>query len=165
MQFVATKPPKCSLTNLHTGESVDCLFNPTALSEEVSVEYSKQAVRGMSHQPLQYNATGNRQLPALEFYLDKFFAQQQPSDPDILDFRGFLRALTVPPSSPAGLGAPPRLLFVWPNVITIETVVRSLKFDYEQFAADASVLIYRATCVLEEILDQRVTSEQRREGV
>lgn len=164
MRQLATRPPRCVLVNLHSGESFECLFNPAALSEEVTVEYTKQGVRGLSHRPLQYASTDNRQLPGVEFYLDKLFASEQPGDPDILDFRAFMRALTVPPADPAGLAAPPRVLFIWPKVITIETVLRGLKLDYEQFAADASVLIYRATCTFEEILDVRVTSEELREG-
>jgi len=82
---------------------------------------------------------------------------------DVLRFRTFMRALTVPPAQPAGLGAPPRVLFVWPQVITIETVLRGLRFDYEQFAQDGSVLVYRATCNFEQILDVRTTSEDLRE--
>ena len=39
----------------------------------------------------------NRQLPGVEFYLDRFFSSEQIATPDILEFRAFLRALTLPP--------------------------------------------------------------------
>jgi hypothetical protein len=60
--------------------------------------------------------------------------------------------------------APPRVLVLWPRVLTIETVLTELEFSYRTFAGDASVLIYTATVTFEEILDVRVTSEMRRSG-
>jgi hypothetical protein len=48
-------------------------------------------------------------------------------------------------------------------VLTIETVLTDLEFQYKQFATDGSVLVYTATVSFEEILDARVTSEERRE--
>jgi hypothetical protein len=59
--------------------------------------------------------------------------------------------------------APPRVLFVWPTVMSIETVLTDLEFSYKQFAADATVLVYTATVTFEEILDVRVTSEDKRD--
>ena len=97
-------------------------------------------VPGLSHQLLQFQSTGNRQLSGVEFYLDRFFAKEQSDDADILDFRGFLRALTVPPKGAEGVPAtaPPRTLFVWPTVLSIETVLTDLEFQYKQFAGDAT---------------------------
>ena len=86
-------------------------------------------------------------------------ATAQPGSPDILDFRSFLRALTVPP---VGELAPPRTLVIWPKVLTVETVLTKLEFQYRQFARDASVLVYTAKCGFEAILDLRITSEELR---
>jgi len=156
------RPPRCSLVNVSTGESIDCLFNPAQLVEKVRVNWSRLNVPGLSHQVLQYQSTGNRTLEGVEFYLDRFFATRQPGSPDILAFRSFLRALTVPPS---GAFAPPRTLVIWPKVLTVETVLTGLELQYRQFATDASVLVYTAKCGFETILDVRVTSEElRREG-
>lgn len=165
IETVGTRPGRCTLVNVDTAESIDCLFNPTQLSEKVQVNWNRVAVLGLSHQPLQFQSTGNRQLSSVEFYLDKFFATEQPGNVDILNFRGFLRALTVPPAGTEGVPAtaPPRTLFIWPNVLTIETVLTDLEFQYKQFATDGSVLVYTATVSFEEILDARVTSEERRE--
>lgn len=166
LQSASTRAPRCVLTNTTTGESLDCLFNPTQFTEKVQVNYTRLDVQGLSYQPLQYKNTGNRQIAGVEFYLDKFFAQAQPNDPDIVDFRDFLRALTVPPRGAQTVlqGAPPRLLFLWPSVLTMETVVTDLELQYRQFGSDASVLVYTATVTFEEILDFRVTSEDRRTG-
>ena len=151
------RPPRCSIANITTGESIDCLFNPTQLSEKVKVNWSRLAVPGLSHQVLQYQSTGNRQVAGVEFYLDRFFATKQPGNPDILQFRSFLRALSVPP---AEMLAPARALIIWPKVLSIETVLTELAFQYRQFGVDASVLVYTAVCGFEEITDVRVSAEQ-----
>ena len=161
------RPPRCVLANVSSGESLECLFNPTQLSEKLQVNWSRLAVPGLSHQVLQFQGTGNRQLSGVEFYLDGFFAAEQPGDVKLLDFRAFLRALTVPPAGTEGVPAtaPPRVLFIWPSVVTVECVVASVDFQYRQLASDGTVLVYTATVTFEEILDTRVTSEELREEV
>jgi hypothetical protein len=161
---ITVRPPRCLLINVATGENMPCLFNPTQLTERVQVNWNRIAVPGLSHQLLQYQSTGNRQLGGVEFYIDRFFARQQATNADIRGFRGFLRALTVPPKAPQGVPvvAPPRTLFIWPQVLTIETVLTDLEFQYRQFGADGSLQVYTATVSFEEILDVRVTSEERR---
>jgi hypothetical protein len=164
MDQVRARPPRCVLVNVTTGESMECLFNPTQLSEKVQVNWNRLTVPGLSHQVLQYQSTGNRQLSGMEFYLDRFFAAEQPGNPDILNFRSFIRALTVPPAGTEGVidTAPPRTLVVWPKVVTIETVVTDVEFQYRQLAVDNTILVYTATVGFEEILDVRVTSESLR---
>ena len=161
------RPPRCVLVNVTTGESMECLFNPVQLSEAVQVNYSRLAVPGLSHQVLQYQSTGNRKIPGVEFYLDRFFAVEQPGEPDILAFRAFLRALTVPPGGTKDVEttAPPRVLIIWPQVLTIETVLTDLELCYCKLSADGSVLVYTATCSFEEVLDVRVVSETLRKEV
>ena len=159
------RPPRCTLFNLHTGDWIECLFNPEQLSEKVQVNYARLGVPGLSHQVLQYQGTGNRKLGGVEFYLDRFFAAEQPGDVEIMDFRAFLRALTVPPAETEGVlqTAPPRVLVVWPKFLTIEAVLTAVDFQYRRFGADGRVLVYAARVSFEEILDLRVSSENLRE--
>jgi len=165
--FIAARPPHCMIVNVTSGESIECLFNPTQLTERVDVRWNRLTVPGLSHQVLQYQSTSNRSLNGVEFYVDRFFAEEQPSQPDILNFQSFLRALTVPPAKTVSVlrTAPPRALIIWPNVLTIETILTQVEFQYKQFALDGSVLVYTATVTFEEILDVRVSPEQRRQGV
>ena len=167
IRLCSARPPRCLLVNVHTTETMECLFNPTQITEKVQVNWSRLAVPGLSHQVLQYQSTGNRTLGGVEFFLDRYFAVRQPGSPEILAFRAFLRALTVPPADTEGVPdtAPPRTLFIWPKVLTIETVLTDLEFQYRQFGVDGEVLIYAATCGFEEILDVRVTSETLRDEV
>lgn len=167
IELAMVRPPRCVLVNVTSGESMECLFNPTQLTEKVQVNWSRLAVPGLSHQVLQFQSTANRSLAGVEFYHDRFFATEQPGEPDIMEFRSFIRALTVPPSGTEGVvdTAPPRTLFIWPEVITVETVVTDVEFQYRQVAVDGRVLVYAATVTFEEILDVRVTSEELREEV
>ena len=48
------RPPRCSLVNVATSESIECLFNPTQLTEKVSVNWNRLSIPGLSHQLLQY---------------------------------------------------------------------------------------------------------------
>ncbi len=148
MDFVRARPPRCVLVNVDSGESLECLFNPAQLTEKWQIQWNRLVVPGLSHQPLQFQSTGNRQLANIEFYLDRFFAAENPSAPDILQFREFLGALTVATGSD-GLSAPPRTLLVWPGFVTVEGVLTEVEFQYRQFALDGSVLVYTATCTLE----------------
>lgn len=151
------RPERCSLVNVTTGEHVDCLFNPPQLLERVQVNWSRLGVLGLSHQVLQYQSTGNRGVGPLDFYLDRFFARAIESDADVLAFAEFMRALTVPRAGATDVAsaAPPRVLVVWPNVLTVEAVVTELELRFTDFAQDGSVLLYTASCSFEEILDVR----------
>lgn len=164
LEVAGIRAPRCFLANIGTGEILDCLFNPATLSEKVTVNWNRVTVPGLSHQLLQFQSTGNRQLSGVEFYVDRFFAKEQSEDADIIDFRNFLHALTVPPKGAEGVPAtaPPRTLVVWPGLLSIETVLTDLELQYKQFAVDGSLLVYSATVTFEEILDVRVTSEDRR---
>jgi hypothetical protein len=158
------RAPRCVLVNVTTAESMECLFNPKDLTEKIEVNWTRLTVPGLSHQVLQFQSTGNRQLAGVEFYLDRFFSAEAGADTDILEFRAFLRALTVPPEGTEGVAAtaPPRALFIWPAVVTVECVVASVEFQYRQLAVDGTVLVYTASVTFEEILDTRVTSEELR---
>jgi len=149
------RPARCSLVNVTSGESFDCLFNPPQLEERIEVRWSRLSPLGLGHQVLQYESTGSRTFGGVEFYVDRFFASAVETDPDVLAFATFMRALTQPPVSADTIGAaaPPRVLVVWPNVVTIETVVTELDLHFTDFARDGSVLLYTATCSFEQILD------------
>ena len=165
IELAAGRPPRCVLVNVGTAEAIECLFNPTQLTEKLSVGWNRLAVPGLSHQVLQFQSTGNRRLDGVEFYLDRFFAAEQPGSPDIADFRRFLLALTVPPAGTEDVTgtAPPRVLFIWPGVLVMDAVVTDVEFQYRQMALDGRVLVYAASVGFEEILDLRATAETLRE--
>ena len=59
---VMVRPPRCSLVNVTTGEAMDCLFNPTQLSEKVQVNWNRLAVPGLSK--LSKAAQGHSGIPS-----------------------------------------------------------------------------------------------------
>ncbi len=158
------RAPRCVLVNVSTAESMECLFNPTQLSEKLQVNWNRLVVPGLSHQVLQFQSTSNAQLSGVEFYLDRFFAATNGSDSILGDFRAFLRALTVPVGGTETVAAtaPPRVLVIWPEVLTVECVVNTVEFQYRQFGIDGRVLIYTATVGFEAILDVRVKTVEVR---
>lgn len=156
------RAPRCTLVNVATAESMDCLFNPTQLTEKLQVNWNRLIVPGLSHQVLQFQSTSNTQLSGVEFYLDRFFATTNGSDAVLGEFRAFMRSFTVPVGGTETVAAtaPPRVLVIWPEVLTVECVVNTVEFQYRQFGVDGRVLVYTATVGFEAILDVRVTSDQ-----
>ena len=163
--IASVHPVRGTLCNLQTGEDIEFLFNPTTFGERLRVNYNRIAIPGLSHQRLQYVSTSNTTLP-MEFYLDKFFSAQVTGeeDPDVLDFKRFLQALTVPPGGAEDVvgGAPARALLIWPGVISLTCVLTRLDIQYEMFDLFGDVLIYRARTTFEEVREVRITSEDMR---
>ena len=159
MRDAIRSAPRVTLVNLVTTEQHVCLLNPTAFAEKVQVGYNRLSVPGLTHQVLQFQNTGNRRVDGVEFYLDRLVADQADA-PDILAFRRFLRALTLPVLVAGQPTAPPRVLLVWPAVLTMEAVLTDVEFAYRSFGGDGRVLTYSASVSFEEILDVRRTAPE-----
>jgi hypothetical protein len=85
-----------------------------------------------------------------------------------MEFRAFLRALTVPPEGTEGRGRArrrPGCSSSGPRCSRSRPWSTDVEFQYRQVAVDGEVLVYAATVTFEEILDARVTSEALREEV
>lgn len=161
-EAVAT-PPRMHLVDLSTGEDLEVFFNPEQIVEEIQVAYARLTVPGMSHQPLQYTNTGN-QAVTLDLYAVGNTEGQRVL---IEDFRRFLQSLCYPKGDAGTIddGAPPRVLFVWPNVWSWTCVITGLRITSTQFALNGRISRYVASVTLEEIRDVRLTSDDvRRHG-
>ena len=158
LSVVSQRPARMSLTNLATGMSVEAQSNPPELEETIDVNWARPAVPGLSHEPLQYSHTSN-----LKHGLTLTFDALDPTyDPArILLARRFLQSLCVPrqAAQDIGSGAPPRVLFVWPNLISLTCVITSLGFKYSRFRLDGTPTLFTVKVALEEIRDVRLTSE------
>jgi len=151
MDFLATRPPRVTLVNLDTQERMECLINPETLTEKLSVIYRRLSVPGVGHQMLQYDSTSNRVVPGLELAFDRRIGKPSVSEADIVAFRDFLRKVAQPAQVDLP-SAPPTVLFVWPKVLSIECVLSDLEFRYQAFGAEGELLMYTATCTLEEVM-------------
>lgn len=163
----ASRPPKCLLINTITGEAMEPMFNPTQISEEMQAHFQRHQAPGVSWETLHYTGTSNRTFKGIEFYVDRFFAEAQPSAQDIREFRAFLRAFMAPSAAQDGApnNTPPRMLFIWPDVAVMEAVVLDLEFQYKQFNVYSELLVYTATCSLEAVAVRPVTSELLRQDL
>jgi hypothetical protein len=170
------KPARVSITNLVTGEGWMAMFNPTQFEEGVGVNYTRQNVPGLSHKPLQYAGTDNYKFELALYYraqatdLANPFAQSAVRDKkpkglsDVLEMRKFLQSLCYPvQSTTVGGGGPPRVLVVWPNVITLVCVVVGLKIQNRRFNVEGTPVEYVANVTFEEIRDDRIDMDEVRD--
>jgi hypothetical protein len=147
-----------SIANVSSGDSIDAQFNPTEFEEALEVNWARQTVPGLSHQPLQFVHTGNA-----KFTLELNFEAQDPTTnlDEIHRSRRFLQSLCYPRRGADDVigGGPPRALFVWPNVVSLTCVVTALSFKYGRFNLDGTPVQFTAKVTLEEIRDVRLLSE------
>lgn len=153
---VNAKPVRMHLCNIATRTVLEAQFNPTTFEERLEVVYAQKTVPGLSHQPLQYVNTSNVTIPLiLRFNIFEAGVTVE----QLLFARRFLQATAYPlaggsvPSS-----APPRILFVWPKIISMTCVLRRLTFKHERFDNTGAPIEFSAQLVLEEIRDFRLIS-------
>ncbi len=158
LELAGQRPARMSIANVSTGESVDAQFNPADFEEALEVNWARQTVPGLSHQPLQFVNTGNA-----KFTLELNFEVQDPTtDLEQIHLgRRFLQSLCYPRRGAEDVigGGPPRALFVWPGVISLTCVLTALSFKYGRFNLDGMPVQFTAKVTLEEIRDVRLLSE------
>ena len=158
LDVAAQTPARMAIANVSTGDSVDAQFNPAEFEEALEVNWARQTVPGLSHQPLQFVNTGN-----VKFTLELNFEAQDPAaDLDqLLRARRFLQSLCYPRRGAADVvgGGPPRALFVWPTIVSLTCVITSLTFKYSRFNLAGTPVQFTAKVGLEEIRDVRLLSE------
>lgn len=165
LKDAAENPVRGFLVDLNSAAEFEFPMNPEGLEEVISVNWKKQAVIGLSHPILQYAGTGSHSMPAVEFYVDRYQMSREVgkdvTTKEFLAFKRFLQSLTVPPRGAENVagGSPPRVLFVWPETVSLVCIVESVSIRMERFAHDGSPVAYRARVAFSEIRDSRITSE------
>lgn len=149
-----------SLGNLSTGETLGTQFLPETLDESVRAVYALINVPGLSHQPQQYSHTEN-----LGYDVDLYFRVKYAGDTQRLDdARKFLHAACYPMegSDSVATGAPPRILFVWPGLISMTCKLHEVKIRYLNFSPAGIPTAFTARVTLMEALDVRMWAEDVR---
>ena len=59
LEVASQRPARMSIANTATGDVVEAQFNPAEFEEALEVNWARQTVPGLSHQPLQFVNTGN----------------------------------------------------------------------------------------------------------
>lgn len=164
-------PARMTIMNIVTGAALDfdalhgAQFNPTELDEDLTVNWNKLAVLGLSHMPLQYQQTDNHAL-SVDLAFRAFDDTGKNRLADVQRARRFLLSLCYSSQgSPATVigGAPPRVLFVWPTLIELVCVVKKLHFHHTLFNTQGAPVHFSCKVDLEEIRDVRLYSEQVRD--
>lgn len=164
MSHLGLRPPRAALVNLATNETLRFLFNPQTFEEKIEPIYAKQAPVGLSHQRLQYTGTQNNIIP-IELYLSQLHQDALTgtagSTPTILEQKAWLQSLCYPAEiSDVGYGGPPRVLFVWPQVIRLQGRIKSASFLHREFSNRSLATIQMvAKLEFEEDADSRKTME------
>jgi hypothetical protein len=149
----AVRAPRMVLVNMVTGDARTPQFNPSEFEEKLGATYADLQVPGLSHKVQHFINTEN-----VKYSFDLMYHCLDGSGPDglaaILEDRKFLYAL-VHPWRADGIkrGGAPRVLFIWPKLISLTCVVKSLSFKYTMFNLEGSPIAYNAKVELEEIRD------------
>lgn len=150
-------PERMHLVDLRTGEDWEVMFNPEELNEQVDVNYARMTVPGLSHEPLHYINTSNHGVS-----LDLFVIGNDATARGLSEvFRRFLLSLTVPSGVATDIagGAPPRVLFVWPQMFSMVIAITKVGIKHKRFALSGASNHYVASITFEENREGRVTSE------
>ena len=144
------QPPRLVLVNLVTLEELEAWMNPPALSEQRGAQWNRLAIPGLGYQALQFGGTTNRKLADLTLVFDR---RTHPyADLDVA--RLFLDGL-VAPAAPAPASGPPRVLFVWPRLLSIETIVESVELTHDHVAVDGTPMAMTAKITFEQVVEMR----------
>lgn len=155
------KAPSMQLVNLVTTKVMEAQFNPEEFTEQLGAVYAKLTVPGLSHQVKQFIHTEDVAIEFELYYHSNTSGSQVEQQKRILAARTFLYAAVHPwSSSTIKKGGPPRVLFVWPNFISLTCVITKLRFRYTRFNLQGAPVAYRAAVGIEEIRDVHVTMEE-----
>lgn len=160
---VAKRPRRMSVASIVTGESIEAQFNPTELEEAIEVKWGRPEIPGLSHQPMQFGHTGNDR-----FSFDLNFDALDPTTSldEILSARRFLLSLCYPGRGASSVtsGGPARVLFVWPNLVSLTCVLTTLGIRYHRFNSDGTPIQFTCRVSVEEIRDVRLFAEDVRDS-
>ena len=141
-----------------SGDALDFMFNPGELQVAVKVVWQRMQPLGQPHQPQQYTSTENLKIP-LELSWDSLTHVREGID--VRAAATWLMSLAYPPRGAGDIrgGAPPRVLFVWPELASLTCVIEEVSVRFTRFATSGTPTAAVARVTLEEIRDQRLTLE------
>ena len=160
MSAFAQRPPRVSLTNMVSGETLIAQYNPNQLVEKFGASYERLTVHGLSHKVKQFSNTDDA---TLNFGIE-WDAIELGSDGNqvLLNVRRWFKA-SVHPRAGAGAiktAGGPRILFIWPALMSLTCVITSAEVTYASFSVSTGgPTRLSVACTLEEIRDALVTME------
>jgi hypothetical protein len=156
------RPEKMSLTKVDDPlNPLEVLLNPSSMEEVIAANYRRLDVIGQSHKPMQYLGTDNHKF-RIEIFLSASGRGKRVAR-RILDNRQFLMSLMYPrrasPGAMVPAISPPRVLFFWPEMISLTALVPRVSISHEMFWVQGSTRQMRCAVEIEEVRDFRLLSE------
>lgn len=141
-------------------------FNPQEVKLSIKVMWTEVAIPGMSHKRLHYHLTEN-----IPFKFDLHFDTMQTVGKAFRGAQGptgtkqaerFLQSLCYAKAGAQTVdeGAPPRVLFYWPNFLSVNCVVEQQDWSYTMFHSDGTPRRFTCSMTLKEIRSTRLSSSQ-----
>jgi len=164
----ASVKPKLILADMANGDEFEVPYNPTNLVTTFTAKYTKFLPAGDTSDTMHYDGTHSPAIPlelmifrkALDGVAGSGFLQ------DIQEIQRFLMSLMYPVemASTVASSAPPRVLVIWPNEISVVARVEKLTLTRRQFRnTDLRSILSEATMSITPIRGSRVSSEEMRE--
>lgn len=161
---VTARMPRVTIGDLRSGEVYEMPLVPVSFTEELVVNFAKHRPVGLPHSRSQYTGTDDFSLRGLLFT----FTGHTPEEVRLLhEGRKFLMSLCYPSRSAQDVrtAGPPRVLFVWPQMVSLTCRLERLQSRHVLFNSDGLSTRWDTTIDLTEIRDVRLSSEDvRRRG-
>lgn len=157
------EPPKMSLTNVvDPRDTIFPQFNPEQIRETLKSQWERITIPGLSHQRLNYISSDNH---GFRFKL-QYDGTGRDEDTRLLheDHRRWIQAHFHPRGGADSIlgGSAPRLLFIWPNLISMTAIIDSADFTLKRFTSELKLIAWEVSLTLAEIRDVRLTFEEVR---
>lgn len=151
------EPVKMRIINLDDPSIfIEPEYNPTELREKLAANWAKVTIPGMSHRRRQYIDTDNN---SFSFTLHYDSTDRTPDEHNLfLVQRSFLLAHCYARRGATTItdGAPPRVIFVWPGLARMVSIIEDLDFVYLKFNRLLEPTLWEVTIQLSEIRDRRL---------
>lgn len=127
------EPLRMSLGNLDTGESITAQYNPTEVETAISAVFNRIKTFGGTFEEMQFSNVTNAKI-----MFSLVFDSRSSRAIDLANVEGFLASLIYPRTAVSAIatGAPPLVLFSWPNWIALVTRMPSFSQRTTRFAKD-----------------------------
>ncbi len=152
-------PLRMSLGNFETGESITAQYNPRDVKIAIEAIFNRVKTPGQVGEEMQFANTSNIK-PSFELT----FNARAPQSPNLLDIEGFIFSLLHPPKKVGGVttGAPPLVVFSWPNWIMLVTRMPKLEQTTSMFNRDGKPEFQTYRVELETQYTRRIGREEIR---
>ena len=154
---IGIPPDRVFLSSIANNDFIEAQYNPEELEELVGTTYAKLVVPGLSHSVKQFVNTDDYQA---NFTL-RFASTSVEDHERNLVARRLLMAWCYPRADQNALGraGPPRVLFVWPTLVSLTCVITKVRFKHTRFNLSMTPTLMEVAVQLEEIRDTLLLSD------